>query len=175
MLFLWTEELSTGVRELDEQQRDLLQRIKALFDACGKGIGRAEFPRFHGFLQDYVTTRLHAEEQCMSGRGYAGMLMHRQEHDLFKVEVAELGNKMRSAGARPEVIIYGLRISVEWVASHVRKSDRDLAEFLRARAFTANSFATRTEVWRANCRRNNETTVKGATACVPQTNSSSRL
>ena len=52
----WTADLATGVDEIDNQHKELFQRINNLLEACNHGKGKEEVKKVISFLEDYVIT-----------------------------------------------------------------------------------------------------------------------
>lgn len=65
MAIEWTQDLSTGSDEIDNQHKELFRRINSLLDACNQGKGREEIGKTVQFLEDYVITHFSAEEEYM--------------------------------------------------------------------------------------------------------------
>jgi hemerythrin len=130
----WTEDLRTGIVDIDEQHLELFRRFQALEDACLRQKGTDEIGRYSEFLVEYVTRHFAAEERTMEASGYPGLPAHREEHRQFTTEINALHNEIRSTGARMTLVHTMLWTSVEWLTDHVKGTDRKLAEFLKTGA-----------------------------------------
>jgi len=53
MPFEWTQNLSIGVAEIDNQHKELFKRINNLLDAISQGKGKQELFAVLEFLEDY--------------------------------------------------------------------------------------------------------------------------
>ncbi|MHB9035807.1 MAG: hemerythrin domain-containing protein, partial [Armatimonadota bacterium] len=56
MAVQWTPDLAVGVREIDDQHRELFKRVNDLLEAMSKGKGRDEIAKVVAFLGNYVVT-----------------------------------------------------------------------------------------------------------------------
>jgi hemerythrin len=54
MSFQWTEDLRTGVDDIDAQHRELILQVNTLLDACSHQKGRDDIGRFLSYLSEYV-------------------------------------------------------------------------------------------------------------------------
>lgn len=134
MAIEWTEELGTGVAEIDDQHKELFRRINCLLDACGQGKGRHEVGRMIGFLDDYVISHFSAEERSMLEGAYPQYDRHRQEHEAFIAQMTDLKQKFHVEGSGVHVVLLTIRTSVDWLATHIRKTDRAMGAYLREKS-----------------------------------------
>ena len=65
MAIEWSDNLSTGVAEIDNQHKELFRRINDLFDACNQGKGKSEVAGVMEFLESYVVEHFGKEENYM--------------------------------------------------------------------------------------------------------------
>jgi len=125
--------LLLGVPELDRQHQDFFARSDALIHAIRHGASRHEVGRTLAYLRDYAKTHLSAEEALMRDLGYPGVQDHQREHGVFVRDFKALEAEYARDGASPSLI---LRVSSHlsgWLRQHIRKTDRELAAFLRRR------------------------------------------
>ena len=124
--------LLTGIDEIDGQHRELFARIGALLEASRSGRSREEVVRLLEFLGSYVVDHFAAEERTMEETGYPRLGGHRAEHLQFMKELAILRHELKSEGpSNLFVIRVGNRIT-EWLREHVYRTDRILADWLKA-------------------------------------------
>lgn len=128
----WTEALSTGAPEIDEQHKELINRINALLDACAGNRPRDEVGLVIDFLEEYVVAHFNNEENRMVATGYSEYRQHKSEHAIFIERVADVKRKFQSEGAAAEVLHLATRTLMEWLDVHIRRTDRKLGEHLRA-------------------------------------------
>jgi hemerythrin len=131
---IWTEDLSTGVAEIDEQHKDLFRQLNDLLQACSVKKGKEEIGRFVVFLSDYVILHFAAEEREMAAHSYPAMAGHKAEHEQFKKEIAKLKADYIEHGANIDVVLIAVRMSHDWLREHIKKTDKALGAFLKAQA-----------------------------------------
>ncbi len=131
MTIQWSEDLSSGVADIDAQHKELILRINTLLEACEKQKGIAEIGRYMAFLMEYVAYHFAAEEREMSTYGYPGFKRHEEEHERFKREINALNNEIRATGPRMTLVQTTLWASSEWFIRHVKGTDREMAQFLK--------------------------------------------
>ena len=138
MGFEWTEDLATGVADIDDQHRELITRVNALLDACNQQKEQEEIGKYLAFLREYVAYHFAAEERTMTEAGYPGLGPHEREHEEFKVRVNDLFRSQASRRASLPTLIMTIRSSCDWMVTHIMKTDKAMAEFLKAKGITVH-------------------------------------
>jgi len=133
MAILWTDDLTTGVKQIDEQHQELFTRINALLEACSQGKGKVEVANVIDFLEGYVITHFAEEERYMIKNSYPAYIAHKAQHAEFMDNFAKLKTSFREEGPGVHIVVTTNRIVVEWLRTHIRKLDKALAEFLNTR------------------------------------------
>jgi len=131
MSFAWTEDLSTGVADIDSQHKELISRVNALIAACNEDKDRDEIGRYLGFLHEYIAFHFAAEEREMAGRGYPGLAAHEAQHEHFKKQVNDLYQQFTAHGASIQVVLMTIHASGTWLVNHIDRTDKELAAFLK--------------------------------------------
>jgi hemerythrin len=124
--------LLTGHESIDGQHRELFARVDALVLASHEHRGRAEAARLLEYLGDYAVTHFAAEERAMLESGYPGYESHRAQHRDFVKEFAALFAEFKAEGPGP---LFAIRVGnrvTDWLKSHIYRTDRQLAAWLRS-------------------------------------------
>jgi hemerythrin len=127
----WTPALSTNFPEVDEQHKELIRRINAMFDACAANKPREEVARLIDFLEEYTVTHFTSEENRMLDLDYPEYRQHKAEHAVFITWVADMKRKFHDEGAGADVLSLITQNLMEWLNGHIRKTDWKLGKYLR--------------------------------------------
>lgn len=133
MAIEWTEDLATGVSEIDNQHKELFKRINNMLEACNQGRGKEEVGRVIKFLEDYVVTHFTTEESYMTKHGYPEYPVHKAAHSLFIENFSGLKRKFETEGVGVHIVILTNSLVVDWLINHIRKVDKALGGFLKAK------------------------------------------
>ncbi len=133
MAIEWTEDLAVGVEIIDDQHKELYQRINRLLEACTQSKGREVVGETIKFLEDYVVTHFGQEEGYMQKYNYPDYLKHKGYHEEFIKSFEELKAKFESDGPGPHIVIMTNRVVVGWLNSHIRNVDKLLGAYLKDR------------------------------------------
>jgi hemerythrin len=132
MALYWDATLLLGVPEIDEQHQELFRRLEGLLSAIRGGTSRDEVGNTLTFLQDYAARHFRAEEALMEERRYPQLADHRAEHEGFSGELRALAAEYGRNGATASIVIRVNTQLAGWLRTHVLRTDRALADFLRA-------------------------------------------
>lgn len=133
MAVQWTEDLSVGVRQIDEQHRTLFQAVDRLFEAMRAGRGREHVEQTLQFLQGYVATHFDTEEQHMAAHDYPGLADHRAHHQAFVQDFLALRADFQQHGPSASLTIAVQRRLCDWLRNHISSDDLAMGKFLQAR------------------------------------------
>lgn len=133
MAIEWSDDLSTGVAEIDNQHKELFRRINDLFDACNQGKGKNEVAVVMEFLESYVVEHFGMEENYMKKYSYAGYSSHLANHTEFIKNFSVLKKDFEAEGPNADIVIRMNHLLVEWLINHIRKVDKALGAFLKTK------------------------------------------
>jgi hemerythrin len=132
MTLQWTQALSVGVDEIDDQHRELFRRAARLLEGLRKGEPE-EIGGLIDFLYEYAVTHFGAEEEFMRQARYPGYLRHKAEHDRFISDLLALAGEHERKGAGAFMALRVNHWLVQWLKEHVSGTDAELGKFLARR------------------------------------------
>jgi hemerythrin len=133
MAIEWTEDLAVGVMAIDDQHKELFERINQLLEACHQSKGREVVGETINFLEDYVISHFSREEEYMQKYGYPDYLKHKGYHTEFIKSLKELKARFEAEGPGTHIIIMTNRVVVGWLNSHIRNVDKLLGDYLKGK------------------------------------------
>jgi len=117
----WSDGLSVGVAEIDEQHKNLVTQINALHDAMRLGQGKEALEKILGELAAYTQYHFGTEEQYMQKFGYPAYTIHKAEHDAFIAKIADF--QVSYAAGQLGLSIEVMKFLRDWIAAHIQGSD----------------------------------------------------
>ncbi len=132
MTLQWTQALSVGVDEIDDQHRELFRRAARLLEGLRQGEPE-EIGELIDFLYEYAVTHFGAEEEFMRQARYPGYLRHKAEHDRFISDLLALAGEHERKGAGAFMALRVNHWLVQWLKEHVSGTDAELGKFLARR------------------------------------------
>ena len=128
MAIEWTKDLETGVALIDEQHKELFDRVNKLLAASSQGRGKEEVGSLLGFLEEYVVTHFADEEKLQQESGYPEFAAHKRLHDGFKNELAK---DVEAGGPTLRSVVLTIKIVVDWLMKHIAQVDKTFGKYLR--------------------------------------------
>ena len=134
MIIAFDENLITGNETIDNQHRELIDRIRQFVTSCESGEGRLKAVKMLDYLADYTDFHFGQEEQLQEQVGYPELKQHREKHAEFKKTLEELHEFLEeSEGPTEEFMRQVERNVVDWLFGHIKTFDRSVAEFIYMR------------------------------------------
>ncbi|WP_183356341.1 bacteriohemerythrin [Geomonas silvestris] len=134
MSIAWTNDLATGVADIDNQHREIFARVNRLSEACAEGKGKEEVLKLLNFLEDYVREHFAAEEKLQIREGYPEYAAHKAMHARFIADLERLASTFREEGATLSLVIMTNKTLTAWLVQHISKVDMELAAYLKGAA-----------------------------------------
>ncbi len=129
--FEFTEDLLTGIADVDQDHRNLFEIGNKIISPKFIDAGEKTMEETLSFLDDYVIYHFAAEEYAMYNTGYPGLEKHTLRHKEFRELVSDYLSKASKEGISKEFILK-LSFAVEnWLLEHIRVADRGFAQYLK--------------------------------------------
>ncbi|MBW2467437.1 MAG: hemerythrin family protein [Deltaproteobacteria bacterium] len=131
-----TEDLMTGIKEIDNQHRELLALgNEVLFPDSGETTDR-DILKVLNFLIKYVKIHFDAEELLMECNGFDRLEGHRKQHRRLRREVEGLADRAKQQGTVKGLANELYYLLHDWYIYHIREWDKAMA------VYTSKTFQT---------------------------------
>ncbi|HBG05831.1 MAG: hemerythrin [Geobacteraceae bacterium GWC2_58_44] len=130
----WSSDLATGVEAIDNQHREIFNRVDRLSAACSEGKGKDEVLRLLLFLEGYVKEHFAAEERLQLRHAYPKYDAHKSQHARFITDLARLTGEFKAVGATLSLVIMANKTLTSWLVQHIAGTDTEFARYLREEA-----------------------------------------
>ena len=124
----WTSDLDTGIAEIDNQHRRIVDYINRLNELRHMH-DRAGLSDVIGEMVDYTMSHFAFEEALIENAGYMFAGPHKKVHDLFTRKVAEMQSRF-DAGEDVTVELHGMLS--RWLFNHIRNEDHGYIDSVKA-------------------------------------------
>jgi hemerythrin len=146
----WSNELSVGIEEIDEQHKILVNLINRLFDETIVHQAKSSVTEeiLHE-LVEYTVIHFAVEESLFRIFHYPGTEAHTRHHDELKAQVLDLQKKikLREATLNTEILIF----LKKWLEHHILHEDKLYGPFFLSQG-VKSSWAERSwlgRIWRS--------------------------
>ena len=117
-LITWNEDLSVGVKDLDDDHKRLFNMINELHDAIMLGRARDVLGGVLDGMVTYTQTHFAREEQLFAQTGYRGRTAHKKEHDHMAMRVKNLQSRYNS-GEPLALSLETIDLLKTWLVMHI--------------------------------------------------------
>ncbi len=121
----WSDELSVGIQELDEQHKILVGLLNQLHEAIEEHHGSSEARKILEQLAEYTRVHFAVEESLMRVLEYPDYEEHKQQHENLIAQVDDLRAKL-DAGSHA-ITFELLHFLKGWLTKHILDSDKHYA------------------------------------------------
>ncbi|MDF2632767.1 MAG: bacteriohemerythrin [Caproiciproducens sp.] len=128
---MWKDSLKIDVPLIDSEHKELCDRIDQLFAACSQGKGKEEIVKTLEFLEGYTIKHFSDEEKLQRASTYPKCREHKELHEFFKKQIADLKKDISANGASIAVISKTNYFLMNWLLNHIQKEDKELAGYLK--------------------------------------------
>jgi len=128
-LITWSDFLSVGVVDIDNQHKKILQLINGLHHHLETSADHAVKHEFLNGIVDFLGLHFNTEERLMHAYGFPDALIHIQEHRQLLAPVIELQTHWHN-DTRAEASKKTMLLLKDWLFQHMMVSDKHLGEYL---------------------------------------------
>jgi hemerythrin len=131
-LITWTEEMSVGVKALDDDHKMLIEMLNKLNDGILAGKSSLALEDVVDGLVRYTKLHFAREERLLAQAGYPGSAAHKAEHDLMTRRVMNLQMRFEN-GQSLELSMEAMAFLKNWLTHHILGSDMQYGPHLNAK------------------------------------------
>lgn len=142
----WSDHLSVGIEEIDEQHKMLVALINRLYDETI--VHQAKSSVLEEILHElieYTIIHFSVEESLFRIFHYPAAELHTQHHQTLKNQVLELQQKVKrgEVNVNTEMLLF----LKNWLQHHIVEEDKQYTPFLLAQGVKSQSSETKTSSW----------------------------
>jgi hemerythrin len=133
----WSDALSVGVKEIDDQHKRLIEMLNELNNAIHGGWGKEARKNVLDKLIEYTREHFATEENIMSISGYPDIEAHKKQHENLIVMVKNYVKKYEQDpnASNYDLLFYAASYDLlfflrRWLTAHIIKSDKALGDYL---------------------------------------------
>lgn len=138
MSLQWDDTFVLGIDEIDQQHKTIVEQFNIFSEAVQQGKENEKLADMADFLVKYAQSHFVTEECYMQRYGYPKIDEQRREHAEFTNDAKELLAQLARDGASRELAVSLTGKMIRWVIQHVRKHDREMADFVKEKMRETN-------------------------------------
>jgi hemerythrin len=133
----WSNALSVGVKEIDDQHKRLIEMLNELNNAIHGGWGKEARKDVIDRLIEYTRVHFATEESLMTLSGYPDTEAHKKQHENLIVVVKDYVKKYEQDpnASNYDLLFYAASYDLlfflrRWLIEHIIKNDKALGNYL---------------------------------------------
>ena len=127
----WIDSYSTGIAEIDQQHKKLIELINSLNDAMGAGQGKVILGKILGELISYCVSHFAVEERLFDKHDYPDATSHKEKHQSMTSKVLELQTQFEQGKAMMSIEV--MEFLQQWLDKHILGTDKQYVPFLTSK------------------------------------------
>lgn len=125
------DNLITGNSTIDDQHKELIDRIKQFVDSCQEGNAKIKAIKMLDYLADYTDFHFTEEEKLQENVNYPGLNEHREKHEEFRKTLKSLETFLEESEGPTDAFVSQVKANVvNWLFNHIKTFDRSVAEYI---------------------------------------------
>lgn len=131
-MFEWNTAMTTGVLDIDEQHRELIDKFNELVDAEASGVDRGKVGSILDFLQHYAEWHFNTEEQIMDQYKCHIAEENKRAHDEYRSNFGELYEQWQNTTGSDTAVLHDTIVELaRWIVNHILTVDNQLHEYMK--------------------------------------------
>ena len=127
----WNSRLETGIKQIDEQHKELFNRIDQLELALYRGNSVTELLKLLEYLESYVVEHFQTEEKLLLDNFYPDFAIHSHQHESFRAYINGVLNDFKNKGADSYMAINIDKQMRKWWETHILKMDMAYVPYIK--------------------------------------------
>jgi len=126
----WSDLLSVGITDMDDEHKELFVRINKLLAALLTGGSDYDIIDTVKFINEYIEYHFRDEEKLLASVQYPLLAEHKKLHAQYENEFQQIGEKLNSGNFDSTLLIEIQDKVVNWLLDHIAKVDKKYGIFI---------------------------------------------
>ncbi|MCL2845592.1 MAG: bacteriohemerythrin [Chitinivibrionia bacterium] len=131
-MIVLSKDMEVGVKKIDDQHRELIDRINAVTSMGVKSVSTEETLKTINLLGDYIVKHFNDEENLQIQSGYPDYAVHKKQHELLIAEYKKIKNAFEAEGPSIKFTLDLNKSLVEWIVRHIKSVDIKFGKYYNA-------------------------------------------
>ena len=132
MLIQWNEKYSTGVDDIDDQHKEIINQLNRFHEAITSGLGKDVIIDLLEFTAQYAENHFSFEEDCMNRYRCPVAKQNEAAHRRFTKRFQEIREEIAANPVDTETVLEVYHELKEWINWHILKIDTNLRTCVNA-------------------------------------------
>ncbi|MDC7238752.1 MAG: bacteriohemerythrin [Spirochaetales bacterium] len=126
----WSDLLSVGINAMDDEHKELFNRINELLKSLLGYEGEFDVADLVAKVNEYIDYHFRDEEKMMASWGYPDLEAHKKLHATYEEEFSNIEKTLRAGGFDAGLLIEIQDKIINWLLDHIAKVDKKYGLFI---------------------------------------------
>lgn len=126
----WSDVLSVGISEMDNEHKELFVRINRLLSAIMSQDKSLDIAEIVQFINEYIDYHFRDEEKLQAQYNYPKLNEHKKLHATYEAYFADIEKKLNNGQFDAPLLIEIQDKVVNWLLDHIAKVDKQYGEYI---------------------------------------------
>jgi hemerythrin len=126
-----TSDMATGVTKIDEQHKELVNRINAVVSMGTQSVSKEETQKTINFLGEYIIKHFGDEEALQRQCKYPKYEWHKEQHHIYINEFKKLKEEFSANGPSAKFTVSLNTSLINWIVRHIKTVDVELGRYYK--------------------------------------------
>jgi len=128
-----SKDMEVGVAEIDNQHRELINRLNALTAMGHEAVSKEETQKTLDLLGEYIVKHFSDEEALQKKNNYPEYEAHRKLHQQYIEEFKKLDAEFAANGHSLKFTMDLNNSLINWIVKHIKSADVALGRFIKGK------------------------------------------
>lgn len=131
MSIAFDKSLETGNALIDQEHKELIDRVNKLLESCYTGTEKRNAIQTLNFLLDYTEYHFADEEKLQEEASYPGLKAHKAQHKEFVKAVHDLLDMLEEEEGPTDAFVAAVNKNItDWLINHIQIQDKAVAAYV---------------------------------------------
>lgn len=131
MAVVWSNQLITGITQVDEQHKTIINQFNVLHDHMKMGKGKSEVGNALDFLESYTKQHFADEEKFMEMHNCELKEVNKKQHAIFIQKIADFKERFEKNPNDATLVLNVHNDLSDWFVNHILKIDLKMQDCVK--------------------------------------------
>jgi methyl-accepting chemotaxis protein len=126
----WSDVMSVGIDEMDDEHKELFIRINALLKALLGGTEEYSIVELVKFINEYIEYHFRDEEKMLEAHHYPDLVEHKRLHAIYEHEFSLIEEELKGGRFDASLLIDIQDNVVNWLLNHIARVDKKYGRYI---------------------------------------------
>ena len=127
-----SKDMEVGIDIIDEQHRELVNRINAVTSMGAKSVSDEETQKTIDLLGEYIIKHFTDEENLQKKYNFPKYEWHKEQHKILTNAYTDIKKEYAQTGPSPKFTLDMSNMIINWIIRHIKSADIEFGKYYRS-------------------------------------------